>query len=151
MSDRSPFNPVSAEQQRCPGKPAALRCPERSRCRICLGTLHTCGGGRTADDSGVLDVEEDAAICANLNWALNIKNGKTTGNFMFFNMISASTQLTENVTSGIRDYIMQKHHSEQKVDEQHKRIVDAIEITGPWNRKAVCESTCGPWKTIFWK
>ncbi len=73
-----------------------------------------------------LDAEEDASIRANLDRDLHIKIGKIAGNSMIFNVMSASTQLTENVISGIRAYIMQKHHSEQEVDEQHKRIVDAI-------------------------
>ena len=73
-----------------------------------------------------LDAAEDAAIRANLDRDLHIKIGKMAGNSMIFNVMSASTQLTENVISDIRAYIMQKHHSEQEVDEQHKRIVDAI-------------------------
>lgn len=73
-----------------------------------------------------LEVEEDESIRANLDRDLHIKIGKMAGNSMIFNVMSASTQLTENVISGIRAYIMQKHHSEREVDEQHKRIVDAI-------------------------
>lgn len=73
-----------------------------------------------------LDAAEDPGIRANLDKDLHIKIGKMAGNSMIFNVMSASTQLTENVISGIRAYIMQKHHSEKEVDEQHKRIVDAI-------------------------
>ncbi len=73
-----------------------------------------------------LDAEEDASVRANLDRDLHIKIGKIAGNSMIFNVMSASTQLTENVISGIRAYIMQKNHSEQEVDEQHKRIVNAI-------------------------
>ena len=73
-----------------------------------------------------LDAAEDAAVRANLDRDLHIKIGKMAGNSMIFNVMSASTQLTENVINGIRAYIMQKHHSEREVDEQHKRIVEAI-------------------------
>lgn len=73
-----------------------------------------------------LDAAEDPGTRANLDRDLHIKIGKMAGNSMIFNVMSASTQLTENVISGIRAYVMQKHHSEQEVDEQHKRIVEAI-------------------------
>lgn len=73
-----------------------------------------------------LEVEEDEKIRANLDRDLHIKIGKMAGNPMIFNVMSASTQLTENVISGIRSYIMKKNHSAKEVDEQHKRLVAAI-------------------------
>ncbi|MBQ8232953.1 MAG: FadR family transcriptional regulator [Lachnospiraceae bacterium] len=73
-----------------------------------------------------LEAEEDERVRANLDRDLHIKIGKIAGNPMIFNVMCASTQLTENVISGIRAYIMQKNHSEQEVDDQHKRLVEAI-------------------------
>lgn len=73
-----------------------------------------------------LEAEEDEKIRANLDRDLHIKIGKMAGNPMIFSVMSASTQLTENVISGIRAYIMQKNHSVQEVDEQHRRLVEAI-------------------------
>lgn len=73
-----------------------------------------------------LEAEEDERVRANLDRDLHIKIGKMAGNPMIFNVMCASAQLTENVISGIRAYIMQKNHSEREVDEQHKLLVDAI-------------------------
>lgn len=47
-------------------------------------------------------------------------------NPMLFNVMSAASQLTENIITGIRAYIMQKQMSVTEIDEQHKRLVDAI-------------------------
>ena len=41
-------------------------------------------------------------------------------------MLSASAQLTENIISGIRAYIMQKNKTSSEVDEQHRKLVGAI-------------------------
>lgn len=84
-----------------------------------------------------LEAEEDERIRANLDRDLHIKIGKMAGNPMIFNVMCASTQLTENVISGIRAYIMQKNHSVQEVDEQHKRLVQAIV-----NHQAAEAETC---------
>lgn len=73
-----------------------------------------------------LEAEVDERIRANLDRDLHIKIGKMAGNPMIFSVMSASTQLTENVITGIRAYIMHKNHSVQEVDEQHKRLVNAI-------------------------
>lgn len=73
-----------------------------------------------------LEAEEEEGIRANLDRDLHIKIGKMAGNPMIFSVMSASTQLTENVINGIRAYIMQKKHSVQEVDEQHRRLVETI-------------------------
>ena len=45
---------------------------------------------------------------------------------MIFGVMSASAQLTENIITGIRAYIMQKQQSVAHVDEQHRNLVSAI-------------------------
>jgi len=73
-----------------------------------------------------LEEEENESVRADLDRDLHIKIGKMAGNPLIFNVMSASTQLTENVIRGIRAYIMQKNHSVREVDEQHRRLVEAI-------------------------
>ncbi|MDI9242350.1 FadR/GntR family transcriptional regulator [Fusibacillus kribbianus] len=73
-----------------------------------------------------LDAAEDEKIRGNLDRKLHIKIGKMTGNSMIFSVMSASAQLTEMIISGIRTYIMQKDNSVSEVDEQHRRLVEAI-------------------------
>lgn len=73
-----------------------------------------------------LDAEEDEKIRADLDRDLHLKVGKMTGNPMIFSVLSAASQLTENIITGIRAYIMQKNHTASDVDGQHRRIVEAI-------------------------
>lgn len=73
-----------------------------------------------------LDAAEDERTRADLDRDLHIKIGKMADNPMLFSVMSASAALTENIISGIRDYIMQKKNSHAEVDEQHRRLVDAI-------------------------
>ena len=73
-----------------------------------------------------LDAEEDEKVRADLDRDLHLKIGKMTGNPMIFSVLSASAQLTENIITGIRAYIMQKNHTASEVDEQHRRMVGAI-------------------------
>ena len=73
-----------------------------------------------------LDAEEDEKVRADLDRDLHLKIGKMTGNPMIFSVLSASAQLTENIITGIRAYIMQKNHTASEVDEQHRRMVEAI-------------------------
>ena len=65
-------------------------------------------------------------IRGDLDRDLHIKIGKMANNPMLFNVMSAASQLTENIITGIRAYIMQKQMSVTEIDEQHKRLVDAI-------------------------
>lgn len=73
-----------------------------------------------------LDAEDDEKVRADLDRDLHLKIGKMTGNPMIFSVLSASAQLMENIITGIRAYIMQKNHTSSDVDEQHRRLVDAI-------------------------
>ena len=73
-----------------------------------------------------LEVEQDEQIRGDLDRDLHIKIGKMANNPMLFNVMSAASQLTENIITGIRAYIMQKQMSVTEIDEQHKRLVDAI-------------------------
>ena len=52
---------------------------------------------------------------------------------MIYNVLDAAAQLTEEIISGTRAYIMQKHNSALEVDEQHRRLVEAI-ISGDRNQ-----------------
>ena len=45
---------------------------------------------------------------------------------MLFSVMGASAQLTENIITGIRSYMMQKQHSVSQMDEQHRKLVNAI-------------------------
>lgn len=73
-----------------------------------------------------LDVEEDEKIRADLDRDLHLKIGRMADNAMIYNVLSASAQLTENIISGIRAYIMQKKSSLSDVDGQHRMLVEAI-------------------------
>lgn len=73
-----------------------------------------------------LDAAEDEKIRADLDRDLHMKIGKMAQNPMMFSVLSASSQLTENIISGIRTYIMQKKKTASEVDEQHRRLVEAI-------------------------
>ena len=52
---------------------------------------------------------------------------------MIYNVLDAAAQLTEEIISGTRTYIMQKHNSALEVDDQHRRLVEAI-ISGDRNQ-----------------
>lgn len=73
-----------------------------------------------------LDAEENEKVRADLDRDLHLKIGKMADNPMIYSVLSASSQLTENIISGIRAYIMQKKKSLSDVDEQHQKLVEAI-------------------------
>lgn len=73
-----------------------------------------------------LDAETDEKVRADLDRDLHMKIGKMAGNPMILSVLSASAQLTENIISGIRAYIMQKNKTSSEVDEQHRKLVGAI-------------------------
>lgn len=73
-----------------------------------------------------LEAEHNEEIRADLDRDLHIKIGKMAHNPMLFNVMSAASQLTENIITGIRAYIMQKQLSVTEIDEQHRKLVDAI-------------------------
>ncbi len=73
-----------------------------------------------------LGAEEDEKVRADLDRDLHLKIGKMADNAMIFSVLSASAQLTENIISGIRAYIMQKKKNASDVDEQHYKMVEAI-------------------------
>ena len=47
-------------------------------------------------------------------------------NPMIYSVLAAADQLTDNIISGTREYIMQKNMSAAEIDEQHRRLVEAI-------------------------
>ena len=71
-----------------------------------------------------LDASQDESERADLDRQLHIKIGEMAKNPMIFGVMSASAQLTENIITGIRAYIMQKPVAH--VDEQHRNLVSAI-------------------------
>ena len=73
-----------------------------------------------------MDMAEDEKSRGEIDKELHTKIAKIANNPMIFSVLTAADQLTENTISGIRDYIMQKDHSEVQIDEQHRRLVEAI-------------------------
>ena len=80
-----------------------------------------------------LESSEDEKARAGLDKKLHTKIGRIAGNPMIYNVLDAAAQLTEEIISGTRAYIMQKHNSALEVDEQHRRLVEAI-ISGDRNQ-----------------
>ena len=83
-------------------------------------------GGTLAYADSHAGAAEDEKIRGNHDRKLHRKSGKMKGNSMIFSVRSASAQITEMIISGIRTYIMQKDNSVSEVDEQHRRLVEAI-------------------------
>lgn len=81
-----------------------------------------------------LDAAEDEKIRGKLDRELHQKIAKIADNPMIYSVLAAADQLTENIVSGTRDYIMKKNNSAREVDEQHHRLVEAI-INGDANRR----------------
>ena len=73
-----------------------------------------------------LDAAEEEKTRGDLDRDLHIKIGKMAQSPMLLSVMSASAQLTENIITGIRSYMMQKQHSVSPMDEQHRKLVDAI-------------------------
>lgn len=80
-----------------------------------------------------LESSEDEKARAGLDKELHTKIGRIAGNPMIYNVLDAAAQLTEEIISGTRAYIMQKHNSALEVDDQHRRLVEAI-ISGDRNQ-----------------
>ena len=86
-------------------------------------------------------LEQEAALLAAGNCtekdALDLRSIlaqlEIAGNPMIYNVLDAAAQLTEEIISGTRAYIMQKHNSALEVDDQHRRLVEAI-ISGDRNQ-----------------
>ena len=73
-----------------------------------------------------LDAAEDEKIRGELDRELHKKIAKIADNPMVYSVLAAADQLTENIVSGTRDYIMKKNNSVREVDDQHHRLVEAI-------------------------
>lgn len=73
-----------------------------------------------------LDHTDDETIRGRLDKDLHIKIAKIAGNPMIFSVLYASSDLIEQMITGIRAFIMQKHLSVPEVDTQHHAIVDSI-------------------------
>ena len=57
---------------------------------------------------------------------LHTKIAKIADNPMIYSVLAAADQLTDNIISGTREYIMRKNKSAAEIDEQHHRLVEAI-------------------------
>ena len=86
-----------------------------------------------------LDAAENEKDRGGLDKELHTKIGKIADNPMIYSVLAAADQLTENIISGTRDYIMRKHQSASVVDEQHHRLVEAI-INGNAEEAGNCMS-----------
>lgn len=73
-----------------------------------------------------LDAAENEKDRGSLDKELHTKIGKIADNPMIYSVLAAADQLTDNIISGTRDYIMRKNQSASVVDEQHHRLVEAI-------------------------
>lgn len=73
-----------------------------------------------------LDSEEDEKTRGELDRELHTKIAKIADNPMVYSVLAAADQLTDNIVSGTRDYIMRKNNSSKDIDEQHHRLVEAI-------------------------
>lgn len=86
-----------------------------------------------------LDAAEDEKERGQLDKELHQKIARIADNPMIFSVLSAADKLTENIISGTRDYIMQKNQSSSAVDDQHRRLVEAI-INGDPQEAEKCMS-----------
>ena len=86
-----------------------------------------------------LDAAEDEKIRGELDRELHKKIAKIADNPMVYSVLAAADQLTENIVSGTRDYIMKKNNSVREVDDQHHRLVKAI-INGDVEQAERCMS-----------
>ena len=87
----------------------------------------------------ILDAAEDEKIRGELDRELHKKIAKIADNPMVYSVLAAADQLTENIVSGTRDYIMKKNNSAKEVDDQHHRLVEAI-INGDAEQAERCMS-----------
>lgn len=86
-----------------------------------------------------LDAAEDEKERGQLDKELHQKIARIADNPMIFSVLSAADKLTENIISGTRDYIMRKNQSSSAVDDQHRRLVEAI-INGDPQKAEKCMS-----------
>ena len=86
-----------------------------------------------------LDAAEDEKVRGELDRELHKKIAKIADNPMVYSVLAAADQLTENIVSGTRDYIMKKNNSAREVDDQHHRLVEAI-INGDAEQAERCMS-----------
>lgn len=73
-----------------------------------------------------IDSAEDEIRRGELDKELHTKIAKIADNPMIYSVLAAADQLTDNIISGTREYIMQKNKSAAEIDEQHRRLVEAI-------------------------
>lgn len=86
-----------------------------------------------------LDAAEDEKERGQLDKELHQKIARIADNPMIFSVLSAADKLTENIISGTRDYIMRKNQSSSAVNDQHRRLVEAI-INGDPQEAEKCMS-----------
>lgn len=88
--------------------------------------MYSAGCSRTLDDPRPSGSEENEKTRGELDRELHTKIAKIADNPMVYSVLAAADQLTDNIVSGTRDYIMRKNNSSKDIDEQHHRLVEAI-------------------------
>ena len=73
-----------------------------------------------------LDSTQDEQIRGDLDRDLHLKIAQISANPLILSVLNASSQLTENMITGIRSYFMQKNSTAPEIDSQHTRLVNAI-------------------------
>ena len=73
-----------------------------------------------------LDSTQDEKIRGDLDRDLHLKIAQISANPLILSVLNASSQLTENMITGIRSYFMQKNSPAPEIDSQHARLVHAI-------------------------
>ena len=73
-----------------------------------------------------LDSTQDEKIRGDLDRDLHLKIAQISANPLILSVLNASSQLTENMITGIRSYFMQKNSTAPEIDSQHARLVHAI-------------------------
>lgn len=73
-----------------------------------------------------LDSTQDEKIRGDLDRDLHLKIAQISANPLILSVLNASSQLTENMITGIRSYFMQKNSTAPEIYSQHARLVHAI-------------------------
>lgn len=86
-----------------------------------------------------LESAEDETERGKLDLELHRKIARIADNPMIYSVLTAADTLTDHIISGTRAYIMRKNQSSSVVDEQHRRLVEAI-INGNDREAEICMS-----------
>lgn len=73
-----------------------------------------------------MEVETDETRRGDLDRDLHMSIARMAQNPMIYSALSAASELTENIITGIRSYLMQKNGEITDIEEQHHLLVKAI-------------------------